>query len=280
MRELVRYVCSSCGGALIVDRNQGVYDCPFCGNAFDGAVIHRDEVLSDAENNLKQREFHSAKEKFDSMLDGDPHDFDALRGWVLCAGKLPSVNTLRKPDKVSECDLANFKKALDDVLKKAPEEYLPYFEKLSEMHGIASDYKKLADKKRDLDKAFELAKIKHNQRESSAAGISIFVFLASLTALFIWFLSNPDSFVNCAVIAVPGELALFAALVFLPLKFLAKRFDKEERGFRGQKQELADKISEVEERYGRACAELDKLDVSDTTAQAPADSPAENLAEE
>ncbi len=218
MRELVRYICSSCGGALIVDRNQGIYDCPFCGNAFDGVVIHRDEILADAENNLKQREFHSAQEKFDSILSDRPKDFDALRGLVLCAGKLPSVNTLRKPDKASDCDVENFRKVLDDVLKRAPEEDIPYFEKLSEMLGIAKDYQKLVVEGHKLDKEYESAKYMLKKKLSSVSSFLAIMFLASIAALFIWFVSDINSLINCAFFVIPGWLALFTAAVILPKK--------------------------------------------------------------
>lgn len=280
MRELVRYLCSSCGGALIVDRNQGVYDCPFCGNAFDAAALHRDEVLADAENNMKQREFHSAKEKFDSLLANDTKDFDAQRGLVLCAGKLPSVNTLRKPDKVNDGDTQSFQKALADVLKSAREEDIPYFEKMSEILGIAKEHKQLVDAKRKLDKEYELAKAVHKEKNSATGSFSIFLFIASVVVFYIWFLSDPNSFVNCAIFVIPGGLALFTAVLLIPQKIEDKRFDKEEHGFRVKKHELTDKISEVEERYSRAFDELNKLDVSDKRSHSPVESPIENLAEE
>ena len=48
MRELVSYSCTACGGALTVDKNQEVYECPFCDNAYDFVQMHHDELLNSA----------------------------------------------------------------------------------------------------------------------------------------------------------------------------------------------------------------------------------------
>ena len=280
MRELVRYLCSSCGGALIVDRHQGVYDCPFCGNAFDGAAMHRDEILADAENNLKQREFHSAKEKFDSILANDPNDFDALRGLVLCAGKLPSVNTLRKPDKVNDGDTEGFKKALDDIRKRAREEDLPYFEKMSEMLDIARAHKQLIAERSKQDKQYGIATEEHKEKHKNYGCFTIFLFLSLVVGVFILFLSDPNIFLRNSIIIFPAAITIFALIAIIPDKIENKKFDKIEHGYRKRKIETDNKLSEVEEKYSNAYAELNKLDMSDKGVQAPVESAVDNLTEE
>ena len=98
MRDLVSYTCSSCGGALTVDKSQEVYECPFCGNAYDFVQMHHDELLKDAETNMRQMEFTSAKEKYSAILESDPQDYYALRGLVLCSGPGISTESFKKPE--------------------------------------------------------------------------------------------------------------------------------------------------------------------------------------
>ncbi len=86
MSQLRKYTCSKCGGALIVDKEQEVYDCPFCDTKFDFEYFHGQDVLGVAEKALLRLEFTAARGKYEMVLKRDPHNFDALRGLVFCAG--------------------------------------------------------------------------------------------------------------------------------------------------------------------------------------------------
>jgi len=280
MRELVRYLCSSCGGALIVDRNQDVFDCPFCGNAYKSDDMHRDERLADAEKNLKQREFHSAKDKYDSILAGDPEDFEALRGLVLCAGKIPGLASLHKPEKLNEENSNGFAKALDDVKKRAGEEDIPYFNKMSELLEIAKERQKFVADLGKLEKESEEEKQEHKNSNDKFGCLYIIMFIASIIALYIWFLSNPDSFVRNAIFIFPAEIAFFAAVVFIPDKLENKRHDKTEHAIELRKRDVKEKIAGVDERYSRAYDEMNQLASSDKKIPAPVYTPLEDSAEE
>ena len=241
MRELVRYLCSSCGGALIVDRNQDVFDCPFCGNAYKSDDMHRDERLADAEKNLKQREFHSAKNEENSN---------------------------------------DFAKALDDVKKRAGEEDIPYFDKMSELLEIAKERQKFVADLGKLEKESEEEKQEHKNSNDKFGCLYIIMFIASIIALYIWFLSNPDSFVRNAIFIFPAEIAFFAALVFIPNKLENKRHDKTEHAIELRKRDVKEKIAGVDERYSRAYDEMNQLASSDKKIPAPVYTPLEDSAEE
>jgi len=150
MRDLVSYTCSSCGGALTVDKSQEVYECPFCGNAYDFVQMHHDELLADAETNMRQMEFTSAKEKYSSILENDPQDFFALRGLVLCSGPLISIESLKKPEKLTDCSFDQMKECLDKVKEQAKEADQPYFEKLYELVVLAQKHKAASEEKARL----------------------------------------------------------------------------------------------------------------------------------
>lgn len=150
MRDLVSYTCSSCGGALTVDKSQEVYECPFCGNAYDFVQMHHDELLADAETNMRQMEFTSAKEKYSAILESDPQDFYALRGLVLCSGPIISTESFKKPEKLTDCSFDQMKDCLNKVKEQAKEADQPYFEKLCELVDLAQKHKAASEEKARL----------------------------------------------------------------------------------------------------------------------------------
>lgn len=150
MRDLVSYTCSSCGGALTVDKSQEVYECPFCGNAYDFVQMHHDELLADAEINMRQMEFTSAKEKYSTILESDPQDFYALRGLVLCSGPVISTESFKKPEKLTDCSFDQMKDCLNKVKEQAKEADQPYFEKLYELVDLAQKHKAASEEKARL----------------------------------------------------------------------------------------------------------------------------------
>ena len=150
MRDLVSYTCSSCGGALTVDKSQEVYECPFCGNAYDFVQMHHDELLADAETNMRQMEFTSAKEKYSAILESDPQDFYALRGLVLCSGPVISTESFKKPEKLTDCSFDQMKDCLNKVKEQAKEADQPYFEKLYELVDLAQKHKVASEEKARL----------------------------------------------------------------------------------------------------------------------------------
>ena len=122
MRELVSYSCTACGGALTVDKSQEVYECPFCGNAYDFVQMHHDELLNDAAVNMRQMEFVSAKEKFNSILEKDPHDFEALRGRILCAGKWKTLTEVDTESKMSNVRFDSILERVDEAVEHTEDE--------------------------------------------------------------------------------------------------------------------------------------------------------------
>ena len=131
MAKLTSYTCGKCGGVLNVDSDQDVLDCPFCGTQIDLVVFHRKDVLSQAELCLKRMEFKSAHERYKELYDKDPDDFEALRGLMLCAGKIPAKDDLIRPKKLIRHDIKN---AIMFFLKHEEEcSVYPYFKHLDDL---------------------------------------------------------------------------------------------------------------------------------------------------
>ena len=140
MAKIRSYTCSKCGGALMVDSDQKVFDCPFCGAAFDFEYFHRKDIGNEAGRNLRMLEFHSAKEKYEYILATAPTDFEALRGLVLCAGKIGALGRINTVQKLIACDYQNAGKVLSDVTERAAEKDKAYFSCMADLISLAGEY--------------------------------------------------------------------------------------------------------------------------------------------
>ncbi|MBO4928433.1 MAG: hypothetical protein J5379_09335 [Clostridiales bacterium] len=150
MSQLVSYTCPKCGGVLNVDKSQEIYDCPFCGNSFDFIFFHRKELFGEAELCMHRMEFTAATDKFKAILERNPQDFQALRGLVLCAGKVRSKNDLKSPESLQGANFNQMLVAIQDVKKRAKDEDVPYFTKLSEMLEMAKQFDQTDKDKKNL----------------------------------------------------------------------------------------------------------------------------------
>ena len=133
-----------------MDIDQVVFDCPFCGAKFDVIDFHRQEMLSQAETCLKMMEFISASEKYKEMYDKDPHDFEALRGMILSAGKIPLKEDLTEPGKLIRHNINGAVNALYKLEGDCDE--FSYFEKLLTVFELSSKLKVLVEDKKTLDR--------------------------------------------------------------------------------------------------------------------------------
>ena len=140
MATLKSYTCTKCAGILMFDADQEILDCPFCGNRYDIAEFHADEVLDQANGCLKEGSFSAAKEKFGQILDNDPQNFDALLGTVLCLLKLDSPERLENFDNLSGGDLTEAKKAILKANRLSVNEKADYF---SKMFSLIVSYEKI-----------------------------------------------------------------------------------------------------------------------------------------
>ena len=153
MAKLTSYTCAKCGGVLNIDSEQELFDCPFCGTAFDMVDFHRKEILSQADICLKRNEFISASNKYGELYSKDPHDFDALIGLILCAGKIPDKEDLVNPRKLIRHDIEGARKAVDKYAGFWSR--YPYFEKLNEVLELSAKYQSLVKEKDSIERSLQ-----------------------------------------------------------------------------------------------------------------------------
>lgn len=138
---LKSYSCSKCGGVLYFDSDQEFFDCPFCGNRFDIVDFHGEEILSQAEECLKQKDFVAAKEKYNLILAKNEKIFESLRGLVFCEAGLTSADDLKDPDNVSRNNLSKVKEAVSRAENLTSGANQEYFKKLSSMMDLVGSIK-------------------------------------------------------------------------------------------------------------------------------------------
>jgi len=144
MTVLKSYTCSKCAGVLNFDSDQEFFDCPFCGNHYDFTDFHEDELIVQAEESLNQKAFHAASEKFGVILGKNPGSFEALRGLVLSEIGISSLDDLKTPEALGECNVDAAQKAIDSALCAAcSEEDIEYFKRFTYLFNAYRAFKKV-----------------------------------------------------------------------------------------------------------------------------------------
>ncbi len=150
MAGLKSYSCSKCGGILSVDRDQDVLDCPFCGTRFDYVEFHSNDLIVQADRFLLYKNYNAAKETYETVLSKDPGNFLALRGYVLSAGEINSVDSLDDPANLTRCFYNGSLRVLSENSECCNGPAKEYFAKLAEVIRIAQQYGKANREKRSI----------------------------------------------------------------------------------------------------------------------------------
>ena len=132
-------ICNMCGGLLDIDIDRQVYICPFCGVTFDYEYFRKDNVLDIAKKSVTRNEFGAAKDAFDYMLKKDPHNFEALRGLILCRCKWTSFRPMLREREVL---LQSNDPALMNAIENCQPEHKDYFNLIKESLDVLNTFRK------------------------------------------------------------------------------------------------------------------------------------------
>ena len=99
--KLKSYSCSNCGGVLNVDRDEDVFDCPFCGAHFDVMAFHKKDILDEVKELWKRNEFAAAKKRIEYVLTKNSDDYELLRAYALSVANLTSFDNLNEPKNIN-----------------------------------------------------------------------------------------------------------------------------------------------------------------------------------
>lgn len=132
-------ICKQCGGLLDIDIDRQVYICPFCGVTFDYEYFREDNVLEIARKAVVRNEFGSAKDAYDYMLKKDPHNFEALRGQILCKCKWTTMVPMLQN---AEVHLLPDDPVLLSAIENCLPEHKDYFGLIKQALEVLKDYRK------------------------------------------------------------------------------------------------------------------------------------------
>ena len=138
MAIIKSHVCNMCGGLLDIDLDRQMYICPFCGVTFDYEYFREDNVLEIANKALNRCEFGSAKDAFDFILQKDPHDFQALRGLILCRCKWKNLLPMQTYNQVH---LREDDPYLVSAIENCHPEKKEYFEKIRDAVALLKEFR-------------------------------------------------------------------------------------------------------------------------------------------
>lgn len=145
MAELKSYTCSKCAGVLMFDSDQEFFECPFCGTAFNVVDFHADELLEQANECLAQSDFNTAKVKYGKVLEKEPDNYQGLLGMILSEAKVSSIEGLQDHNFYTKCDIKAVRRAVDTAVKRAPEQAVPFFEKISDLVSLDEELRPLVE---------------------------------------------------------------------------------------------------------------------------------------
>lgn len=139
-------VCNKCGGLLFLDRERRLYECRSCGVAYSSALMADTDTIKTAMNHLSKKDFKEADKLFVLALMLDPHDYMALRGRVLCAGRWKDIKDIRLDDTRNPARTGPAAERLEEVIAKAADEDKEYFIRFRDLVNVLEQYSEIQNK--------------------------------------------------------------------------------------------------------------------------------------
>ena len=140
-------VCNKCGGLLFLDRERRLYECRSCGVGYSSALMADTDMLKTAMNHLSKKDFKEADNLFVLALMLDPHDYTALRGRVLCAGRWKDLTDIRLDDTRNSARIGPAAERLEEVIAKSADEDKEYFIRFRDLIDVLKQYSDMQNKK-------------------------------------------------------------------------------------------------------------------------------------
>lgn len=149
------HVCAGCGGQLKVHEDHQLYECSFCGATYNYEFFQLRDLQELANRSLKAMEFPSALKKFKFILTKDPHNFEGLRGQILCAAKVRSFDSFANLTNAYKGDLEKVEEEIVFAKENALEDDRRFFEGFSELLKLADEYREITAKAREYERALK-----------------------------------------------------------------------------------------------------------------------------
>ncbi len=125
MAEEKIFKCGKCGADLIRDTERQLYRCDFCGVAYGFSL--GGDLMEKAKHSLTLREYADADLLYSHILTWDQTNLEALRGRVLCAGRINSISDIRNTGGMSGARRDAITKRCNEAMLVLSDEKKEYF---------------------------------------------------------------------------------------------------------------------------------------------------------
>ena len=122
-------ICTKCGGILTHDKESKLFVCNHCGITYGYALIFGEPRRKAAEE-MMRGEFGTARKRYEKILSADPHDFDALRGMILCSGRWPNFAKISLTKNLKTVDFSRVLELAEKARTDCYPEYKEYFDEV------------------------------------------------------------------------------------------------------------------------------------------------------
>ena len=259
--KLKSYSCSNCGGVLNVDRDEDIFDCPFCGAHFDVMDFHKKDILDEVKELWKRKEFAAAKKRIEYVLPKASDDYELLRAYALSVANLTSFEKLDEPKNINLGQTAKLLELLQGDERYSSGIGAPYFAKILEMLPIAREYNEYSGEKYTLLKRADEGKAKLDREKARRLGGTfggdIFLGFCSIWMICVLAAASPWLLLIIIVVVVAA-----GAHMGTRYEKIEAKYQKDMEPFyelRKQARALNEKMEPLEESYKKLFKELEAL---------------------
>ena len=148
--NLVSYVCPSCGGRLETDDSRKLMVCRSCGNVYDYDYFCAENLLKAADKALAHKNYSAAKDMYMFMLDKEPSNVKALKGFLLAKNNVNRFYDITKQIREGSFVISAFN--LEKYRNESDPEASRFFEKTDRVMALYKDYLALKKALKNLER--------------------------------------------------------------------------------------------------------------------------------
>ena len=265
--NLVSYVCPSCGGRLETDDSRKLMVCRSCGNVYDYDYFFAENLLKAADKALAHKNYSAAKDMYMFMLDKEPSNVKALKGFLLAKNNVNRFYDITKQIREGSFVISAFN--LEKYRNESDPEASRFFEKTDRVMALYKDYLALKKALKNLER--KAAGSEPGDTDygggllyySSAGTLKKIVLLSSIAVVIFGiaaFMLGSDPYApGWLISAMVFAMIVTCFFIFAALLELLDRKKKEKKHVLSETDEIKAKIEEKKEEMDKILNEINNI---------------------
>lgn len=265
--NLVSYVCPSCGGRLETDDSRKLMVCRSCGNVYDYDYFFAENLLKAADKALAHKNYSAAKDMYMFMLDKEPSNVKALKGFLLAKNNVNRFYDITKQIREGSFVISAFN--LEKYRNESDPEASRFFEKTDRVMALYKDYLALKKALKNLER--KTAGSEPGDTDygggllyySSAGTLKKIVLFSSIAVVIFGiaaFMLGSDPYApGWLISAMVFAMIVTCFFIFAALLELLDRKKKEKKHVLSETDEIKAKIEEKKEEMDKILNEINNI---------------------